>query len=318
MTYFRKARFYLNDLKFIYGPIPSRRLGRSLGISPIPKKTCNYGCVYCMLGNTNHMTNTREMFFPVQALLDEFDIVLRDQIDFDVVSIVGDGEPTLYLGLGELIRGLRKRTSKPIAVITNGALLYDPIVRNELCLADIVLPTMDAYDEASFKKIYRPHKDLTFTKIMSGLQEFSKQFHGQLWLEILLMSGINDDDASIEAYAKWIASIRHDKIYLNTTLRPPTVASVKPVDHFRMLEIADRLSAIAIDLHSNNRYLSDITDDYQALKSIIRRHPMNQHEITDFLRSRKNPDVTAILRRLADDPAIDVVAYKGYNTYRMK
>jgi len=146
----------MNNMKYVYGPVPSRRLGISLGISPIPKKTCNYSCIYCQLGRTDIMTNTRKMFFPVQKIMSEFNEVLKKRIFFDVITIVGEGEPTLYLGLGELISEIKGKTDKPVALITNGALLYDRDLRREAAKADIVLPTLDAYDEASFRKINRP------------------------------------------------------------------------------------------------------------------------------------------------------------------
>ena len=121
------------EFRYIYGPVPSRRLGLSLGVSPIPKKTCNYSCIYCQLGRTDRMTNTRKMFYPVQAILDELDEVIKRNIPFDVVTIVGEGEPTLYLGLGDLLEGIHERTDKPLAVITNGALLYDSQARLNSC-----------------------------------------------------------------------------------------------------------------------------------------------------------------------------------------
>lgn len=164
----------MEEMKFVYGPVPSRRLGISLGISPIPKKTCNYSCIYCQLGRTDNMTNTRQMFFSVKEIIEEFDIYLKRNTEFDVVTIVGEGEPTLYLGLGKLICEVKKRTEKPVVVITNGALLYDKVLREELYNADIVLPTLDAYDDASLKSINRPHGAIRFEQIKSGLKPFLK------------------------------------------------------------------------------------------------------------------------------------------------
>lgn len=192
----------MENMKYIYGPVPSRRLGISLGVSPIPKKTCNYSCIYCQLGKTDHFTNTREMFFPVAEILMEFDAFLKSGVSFDVVTIVGEGEPTLYLGLGELILGIKERTDKSVAVITNGALLYDAALRAELGLADIVLPTLDAYDTVSFRKINRPHRSIDFEKVNEGLITFSKEYTGSLWIEIMLIDGINDDDESLRKYAE--------------------------------------------------------------------------------------------------------------------
>ncbi|MZQ99156.1 MAG: radical SAM protein, partial [Acidaminobacter sp.] len=134
--------------EYVYGPVPSRRLGLSLGVSPIPKKTCNYSCVYCQLGRTDHMTNARQNFFPVEVMLDEAKAVIESGTVFDVITIVGEGEPTLYSDLDNLIRGLKQMSDKPVAVITNGALLYDEVVQEALMTADLVLPTLDASNES--------------------------------------------------------------------------------------------------------------------------------------------------------------------------
>ena len=128
----------MNDFKYVFGPIPSRRLGRSLGISPLPKKTCNYSCIYCQLGRTDKMTNKRQEFYKTEDIIAEFKQYLKDSDKFDIVTVVGEGEPTLAANLAELVVALKALTDKPVAVITNGALLSDPQVREELCHADMV------------------------------------------------------------------------------------------------------------------------------------------------------------------------------------
>lgn len=306
------------EFRYIYGPVPSRRLGLSLGVSPIPKKTCNYSCIYCQLGRTDRMTNTRKMFYPVQAILDELDEVIKRNIPFDVVTIVGEGEPTLYLGLGDLLEGIHERTDKPLAVITNGALLYDSQVRQELSRADIVLPTLDAYDATSFAKINRPHGSLQFEEVVEGLENFSKTFEGQLWIEIMLMAGVNDDDESLKRYAELLEHIRYDKLYVNTPVRPPAESDVMAIDHAKMRHAAELLNGISIDLLVSQGFHSEIKDDYQAVLSIIKRHPMNQFEINGFLKSRDNIDSERIFRELRNDPQVTVINYKGYDTYRLK
>ena len=220
--------------QFIYGPIPSRRLGLSLGISPIPAKHCNYSCVYCQLGRTNHCTNKRELYFFVAEILAELDEVLRQNLAFDVISIVGDGEPTLYLGLGDLISELKKRTDKPLALITNGALLTDATVCEQLQQVDILLPSLDGYDEESFRLINRPHKRISFSEVFEALSAFSHSFQGQLWLEIMLMAGLNDSEAAFLSYRKLIQQCKYDRLYLNTPIRPPAEKNIKPIDQKKM------------------------------------------------------------------------------------
>ena len=158
----------MSGYKYLFGPVPSRRLGASLGVSPIPERTCNYSCVYCQLGRTLRMTNTRQEFFPLEEILAEFREYLQGSIPFDVVTVVGEGEPTLYSRLGELIAGLKKETDKPVAVITNGALLYDAEMRRELMEADIVLPSLDAVTEEQYRKIDRPMGSIGFAEMAEG------------------------------------------------------------------------------------------------------------------------------------------------------
>lgn len=212
----------------------------SLGISPIPKKTCNYSCIYCQLGRTDRMTNTRQMFFTVKHIMDEFDEVLRSKIKFDVVTIVGEGEPTLYLGLGELISEIHKRTDKPVAVITNSALFYDAKLRLELYQADIVLPTLDAYDNESFEKINRPHGAIDFKMVNDGLIKFSEEYQGQLWIELMLMEGINDDE-SLRKYAEALKKLKYDRLYINTLVRPPAETYIVAINHEKMNHAVDIL-----------------------------------------------------------------------------
>lgn len=305
-------------MRFVYGPVPSRRLGLSLGVSPIPPKVCNYSCVYCQLGRTDRLTATRAMFFPVADIVREFAAALPEAGRLDAVTIVGEGEPTLYSGLGELIGQIGARADTPLAVITNGALLSDPQVRAELAGADIVLPSMDAWDEESFRRINRPHGRLRWADVHAGLLAFSHEYPGQLWLEIMLMRGVNDDDASLRRYARLLREVRYDRLYLNTPVRPPAEPEVQAVDHQTMARAAEALGATSIDLLASEGFRSEIADDYDAVLSIIRRHPMNAFERQAFLGVRGVGDSAALLERLSGDPAIERVHYRGIDTFRLR
>ncbi len=264
------------------------------------------------------MTNKRQMFYPVEDILKELKIFFNKGMPFDVITIVGEGEPTLYSGLGELIGGIRDITDEPIAVITNGALLYDLQVREDLSNADIILPTLDAYDGISFKNINRPHGDLEYVQMIRGLEEFSEQFEGQLWIEIMLLKGINDDDEALDKYSKVLKNIKYDRLYLNTPVRPPAEAEITAVDNERMKNAAKALDGISIDLLVSEGFYSEIRDDYEAVLSIIQRHPMNQFEIEGFLETRDNVNIIGVLERLKNDRKVIAINYKGYNTYRLK
>jgi wyosine [tRNA(Phe)-imidazoG37] synthetase (radical SAM superfamily) len=304
--------------KYVYGPVPSRRMGLSLGISPIPKKTCNYSCVYCQLGRTDKMTNRRQMFFDSEAILSEFDQSIASISKYDVVTLVGEGEPTLYLGLYQLIKGIKERTDKPVALITNGALLYDEDVVKALNLADIVLPTFDATDESLFSAINRPHGSLTFELVNEGLKKFSHQYPGELWLEMMFLEGINDSEENLMKYREMLKEISYERLYLNTPVRPPAEDHIKPVSSDFMAHASEVLGGISIDLLSSVGFFSHIKDDYQAILSIIKRHPMHQFEIESFLETRKASNIPTLMKRLGDDPEINSIDYKGYTTYRLK
>lgn len=305
------------EMKYVFGPVPSRRLGSSLGISPIPRKTCNYSCIYCQLGRTDKMQNVRKEFFNIENIMEEFKIYLKDIDRFDVITIVGEGEPTLYSKLGVLIKELKKYTDKPVAVITNGALLSDKEVCKDLSEADIVLPSLDAYNEEIFKKIDRPYGSIKFEDEIQGLIEFSHNFEGQIWLEIMLIKGINSDKKAIKEFKKIIKKIKYDRIYINTPVRPPAEDYVRPLDKEEIEYAVKELGGISIDRLSSGEFFSDIKDTYEAILSIIRRHPMNQFEIQNFLNSRKE-SYEEIFKKLENDKNINVINYKGIKTYRLK
>ncbi|MDD4048028.1 MAG: radical SAM protein [Clostridia bacterium] len=307
----------MGEYKYIYGPVPSRRLGISLGISPVEKKSCNYSCIYCQLGRTNCMLNNRKEFFPVEDIFDELDGFLVNGVELDVVTIVGEGEPTLYSDLGQLIAGIKKRTDKPIVVITNGALLSEEEVREDLKGADIVLPSLDAYDEESFRKINRPHGKIEFEKSYEGLVQFSKTYKGNLWLETMLIKGINDDVQSLLKLKELMGEINYQRLYINVPVRPPAENDVAQPTEENIKNAINILGGVAIDSLVSKGFYSDIEDDYKAVLSIIGRHPMNQHEISGFLEIRKCKKQEGIFKELVQDDNVEIISYKGYNTYRL-
>lgn len=308
----------METMKYIFGPVPSRRLGNSLGISPIPRKTCNYSCIYCQLGRTDKMIGDRREFFKLEEIIKEFKIYLKDSHKFDVITIVGEGEPTLYSKLGDLIKEIKNFTDKPVAVITNGALLHDSKVREELYEADIVLPSLDGYNQEIAKKIDRPLGTIKFEDELNGLIKFSHEYKGQLWLEIMLIDGINCDKKSIALFKELLKQIKYDRVYLNTPVRPPAEDYVKTVSKEDMEYAVHELGGISIDMLSSGSFFSEIADNYEAILSIIRRHPMNQFEVESFMNSRKEENIKNIFMKLENDSKINVIDYKGIKTYRLK
>ena len=264
------------------------------------------------------MTNKRQEFFPLEEILAEFKKYVENSAAFDVVSVVGEGEPTLYSRLGELLKGLKSMTDKPVTVITNSALMNDPQVREELMEADIVLPSLDAVNAQMYKKIDRPYGRLKFEEGLQGLIEFSHAYPGELWLELMLVDGINADEESLQAFKTIIEKIRTDRIYVNTPVRPPAEAEIKPASSEAIQRACELLGAISIDMLTTGSFTSEIADDYEACKSICRRHPMNQFEIQGFLESRGCSDVEGFFARLEADEHVLAVDCKGMKTYRIR
>lgn len=308
----------MNNFKYVFGPIASRRLGRSLGISPLPVKACNYSCIYCQIGRTNRMTNTRQEFFKTEDIIEEFKAYLADSDQFDIVTVCGEGEPTLCSNLGEIIHELKSLTDKPVAVITNGALLYDPQVRAELMEADLVMPSLDAGDAATARRIDRPHGHLDYEKSFEGLSAFTHEYTGELWMEIMLVDGINDSDSSIAELKERLKQLRYDRLYINTPVRPPAEDEVCVITKERMAYAVEQLGGINLDIMASANFFSEIEDSYEAVCSMIQRHPMNQFEISSFLESRGEKDCKAFLKRLCEDDNVDAINYKGILSFRLK
>ena len=235
-------------MKYLFGPVQSRRLGRSLGIDLFPdRKICNLQCIYCEVGPTGTLARRRALYTPTEEILTELDAFCADPANLapiDVLTVTAKGEPTLHLGLGHILSHARTLAAKPVAVLTNGATLMLDDVRSELQSADIVVPSLDSVREESFTAVDRPAPGLDLTEIINGLTIFSHEYGGTLWLEILLVRGLNDSDADIAALLPVLARMRLDRIQLNTVVRPPTEPFALPVSR-------ERLESIARAIHGN-------------------------------------------------------------------
>jgi len=221
-------------LKYIYGPVQSRRLGSSLGISTVPYKECPFDCVYCQLNRTVTRTVKRRSTVDEGALLRELKDFWKHKppaTHVDCVTFSGSGEPTLHVGIGRLIRAAKEITGVPAVVITNSAFLTQEKVRRDLLEADIVVPSLDAVTQEVFEKIDRPAKGIMIEAIIEGLERFRREFTGVIWLEVMLVRGINDAPAYLKEMNAAIGRIRPDRVQLNSPVRPPAHPWVKPVSH---------------------------------------------------------------------------------------
>jgi len=288
-------------MKHVFGPVPSRRLGQSLGIDPIPFKTCNWNCVYCQLGRTTPLTNIRRNYFPPEKIVDEVRAALesRQPGEIDWVTFVGSGEPTLHAGLGWMVLQVKGLTSIPVAVITNGSLLYRPEVRQELLAADAVLPTLDAGNEELYRAINRPWPSLTFESLVKGLIAFRAAYTGKLWLEVMLVHGLNDTEPALAKLAALVQQINPDEVHINLPDRPPAEPWVKPPDEECLLRASALLGGMARVVYPAEGVfdLSGYAEVVDAIVGIITRHPMLQE---DLLRSLDRWTPAQIRAALAD------------------
>lgn len=308
-------------MKHVYGIVPSRRLGRSLGVSTIPFKTCNYSCIYCQLGRTENMTNSRKTFFNPEDILVEAKTFIETfgEDTFDVVSFVGEGEPTLYTPLDEVAAGIMKLTGKPLVLITNGALLYEAKVREEAGTFDIVMPTLDAWDEESFKRINRPFGKLRYEKIFDGLIEFSKEFEGEIWLEIMLIKGYNDCDPALEKIKQRVEKLKPERVYINVPVRPPAEARVEIPERSRITKARELFRAESIEKLSRAPFSSAEIDGEKATLEIIKRHPMSREEVYDLLASQFSfspARIEVFLEREEKRARIEKLTHGGKTFYR--
>jgi wyosine [tRNA(Phe)-imidazoG37] synthetase (radical SAM superfamily) len=229
------------EKKYFYGPVPSRRLGRSFGIDIVPFKVCTLDCLYCQLGRTTEKSIERKAYIPVEPVIAELKEALSRGLKTDYITIAGSGEPTLNSQLGEIIEKIKNITDIPVAIVTNGTLLYRADVRADCAKADVVLPSLDAGDEQTFRKINRPHRDISIEMLISGLCTFRKEYPGQLWLEIFLVDSINTDTGQIAKIRTIIERINPDKVQLNTAVRPTAEAGIIKLDFEKLRAISELL-----------------------------------------------------------------------------
>jgi len=232
-------------MKYLYGPVKSRRIGFSLGVNLTPYKTCNFDCVYCQLGKTVTLTNERKEYIKVSEVLDELKYWLENNRevaqDFDYITLSGSGEPTLNSGFGQLISGIRKLTAHKIAVLTNASLLVDPQVRLEMLGVDLIVPSLDAVTQNLFVEVDRPHPDIKIENIINGLIALRREFRGKIWLEVMLIKGLNDDIRHIRKLKEVIDRINPDKIQLNSPVRTTAEINVQLVPKTKLNKIKDIL-----------------------------------------------------------------------------
>ena len=299
----------------IFGPVPSRRLGRSLGVDLVPFKTCTYDCIYCQLSRTTCKTLDRREYVPLDDVISQLKAKLSTQPDY--ITLSGSGEPTLFSRTGELIDRIKAMTDVPVAVLTNGSLLWRKDVRDQLMNADLVVPSLDAGDEATFRSVNRPHEEITFEKMLNGLVDFRREFSGQYWLEILLLGGYTAMEAELVKLARCIDLINPDRVQLNTVTRPPAESFAVGVSRDRLGELAAMLTPpveVIADFRSI-RERGEFSAGREDILEMLRRRPCSMEDIADGLGMHLN-EVTKHLEELTARNEITNSSVEGKLYYK--
>ena len=302
----------------MFGPVPSRRLGRSLGVDLVPLKVCTFDCTYCQLGRTTDKTLRRAEYVPTDAIIADLDEKLREGPRPDYITLSGSGEPTLHARLGEIIAGAKRLTDIPVVVLTNGSLLWDTAVSDDSLEADLVLPSLDAGDEPTFQQINRPCLDLGLAQIVEGQVKFREAFAGEIWLEVFFLAGVNTGDKQVEKIRSLAERIAPDRLQLNTAVRPTADADARAVT-------PDELEALARQMGPRAEVIADFhrASDEQAFAAkredvldMLRRRPCTVADIAAGLGIHRN-EVLKHVGKLSRDGHIRLIERDGRQYYHI-
>jgi len=307
----------------VFGPVPSRRLGKSLGVNNIPFKVCTDTCKYCQLGKGIRMQVTRQEFFKPEDLTEEVKQILdktRGSDDYpDYITIVPDGEPTLDINLGKLIESLRS-LRVPVAVITNSSLIHLPDVREELLKTDYVSVKADTFKTETWKNLNIPHKSLDLDSISQGIISFARQFKGKLVTETMLVHGINDSLDELENTARMVGLIKPDTAFIAIPTRPPAFSGVLPADEATVIEAYNIFKRIIDKVELLTGYegneFSSTGNFREDLLSITAVHPMRENAVMELL--QKTNDREELLASMVDEGVVKQASYGGHTYYLRK
>jgi wyosine [tRNA(Phe)-imidazoG37] synthetase (radical SAM superfamily) len=286
--------------RHIYGPVPSRRLGRSLGIDLVPFKTCTYDCIYCQLGRTTKRTIKRKEYVPIEDILFELKQKLAADDAPDYISLAGSGEPTLNSGIGDLIVKIKEMTHIPVAVLTNGSLLWMREVQDALEAADLVLPSLDAGTHTLFRYVNRPHRSLWFAQMVDGIAGFTRRFKKEVWLEVFLLAGVTGVPPEVEKIVALVKRIGPARTQLNTVTRPPAEQCAFPLPADQLIALKDFFPGRVEIISENERQdariptFNEISDE--NILALLSRRPCTGRDVATGL----NIHVTEALKHLAE------------------
>ena len=308
--------------KYLFGPVPSRRLGMSLGVDLVPHKVCSLNCIYCECGPTTKLTLDRKEYILYDKVIKELDHYFNNNPAPDYITFSGSGEPTLNSRIGDVLQFIKqKKPDVPVAVLTNGTLFYQKKVRTELLNADLVLPSLDAATDLIFRKINRPFHKLNIQEYIQGLQDFRNEYKGKIWLEVLIIPGYNDSKAELKLLKEVFEKIRPDSIQLNTLDRPGVISDIKAATKIELQQIADywnldnvEIIAAAPERKDIKSYREDI--ETAILETIFRR-PCTLNDLAKILGLHIN-EVNKYLDVLEADHKIKSVRQERGLFYQIK
>ncbi|MCF8382698.1 MAG: radical SAM protein [Chlorobium sp.] len=289
-------------MSHVFGPVSSKRLGQSLGVDLVPMKSCTWNCVYCQLGRTKRYTTLRREFYPPGEILSEIRQSIESGAHIDWITFVGSGETLLYKGIGHLIEEVKKMTEIPVAVITNGSLFHLAEVRRELMQADAVLPSLNAGSEALYEKIDRPAPGFSFRQHLDGLAQFRKEYKGRLWVEVMLLGGLNDSDEALHELAEAMKQVAPDMVHLVLPTRPAPDQQVTLPGEERIERAVSILSTAAPVMHpvKGRMDLGSAADLLEAVTAIVSRHPVQEKELSIALLARFFGDRAEVERTMKE------------------
>ena len=304
-------------MSYIFGPVPSRRLGLSLGIDLIPEKTCTYDCLYCQVGTTTIKAIETEPLSSVQEVIEELGQRL-EKIKPDVITLSGSGEPTLHSQIDQVMDLIKGITDIKIALLTNGSLFWKEEVRKKVLGADIILPTLSTASEKTFRLIHRPHGELSLSKIIEGLISLRRDYPGSLFLEVVLLAGFNDSDKEIQRLKRAIDQISPDRIQLNTVVRPPADSRAIPLDRKRLEDIKSFFGPKAeIVAHTPiEEQRGQYDSPAKTVLEMIKRRPVRDVDIANVL-NMKLGEVEGLIKGLLLKGLIRKHEHSGDVFYRL-
>ncbi len=308
-------------MEIIFGPVPSRRLGLSLGVDLVPFKTCTLDCIYCELGRTATPVAERKEYLPyarIEEELETFFHALGNQPGIDFVTLSGSGEPTLNRALPRVVELVRKLTPTPIALLTNGTLFNNPEVRREVADIDLILPSLDTVSEDVFQALNRPAPGLTAAALVNGLTALREQFQGEIWLEILFCRGLNDHPAEIERLAAACRKINPDRIQLNTVARPGALPSAVAVSRDFLEKIRPRFgerAEIIASFKTAAKPSATLAESLATVLATLKRRPSTVGDLEKALGLKKT-EIIKILDLLREKGEITACEYSGWTFYQ--